>query len=445
MGYAYSQTITISASLCGSANSTNFPLLFGGSAGPYTALKTVANGGNIQNTVVFNGQTVPADLIFTSDSAGLIPLPFEIASYNPATGDIEVWIQIPTLTFATSTVIYMFAGNPSVSTYQGGGVGATYDSTFEIVNHFANGSSLSVLDSTGNANNGAVTGGVTAVSGEIDGGAAFNGSTGYVAIPASASLNNWVYQTISLWMKAAANSQATYGRLIEKGANNEWSIVFNSGTTNYLSVQDIGTTNIGPTSTEAVCDGTWHKIDVLLDNTVGGISIYVDGVFSTGIGSGSIATTLTSAIHIGTYGQTPGSYLYNGSMDELHIANVLRSASWITAAYNNQSSPSTFYTLTSNPLTGATHSVSLSWVASTDPVDGYNVYRGTAPGAEGTTPLNGSTLIVGTTFVDTAPVIGNDYYTIQSSLGGVLSQPSAEVEATIVSDRLVRHRRRVLK
>jgi hypothetical protein len=78
------------------------------------------------------------------------------------------------------------------------------------------------------------------------------------------------------------------------------------------------------------------------------------------------------------------------------------------------------------------HSVSISWAAALDPVDGYNVYSGTASGAEGTTPLNGSTLITGTTFIDIAPAVGEDFYTIQSSLGGVLSQMTSEIETTIL-------------
>lgn len=35
----------------------------------------------------------------------------------------------------------------------------------------------------------------------------------------------------------------------------------------------------------------------------------------------------------------------NGSLDEIRLSNVARSASWITAEYNNQSSPSTFYSV----------------------------------------------------------------------------------------------------
>ena len=41
-----------------------------------------------------------------------------------------------------------------------------------------------------------------------------------------------------------------------------------------------------------------------------------------------------------------GSRQYTGYMDELRIASVIRSADWILTEYNNQNSPSTFYTVT---------------------------------------------------------------------------------------------------
>jgi len=76
------------------------------------------------------------------------------------------------------------------------------------------------------------------------------------------------------------------------------------------------------------------------------------------------------------------------------------------------------------------HNVNLSWTASTDAVDGYNVYRGAAAGAETTTPLNAA-LITGTTYDDTTAVAGKSYYTVKSSLGGVLSVVSNEIAVSL--------------
>lgn len=77
----------------------------------------------------------------------------------------------------------------------------------------------------------------------------------------------------------------------------------------------------------------------------------------------------------------------------------------------------------------AAHTVTLTWAASTDTVDGYNVYRGTAPGAE-TTKLN-TALVTGTSFTDPSPLGGHDYYDVKASLGGVEAVASNEVSVVV--------------
>jgi hypothetical protein len=65
-------------------------------------------------------------------------------------------------------------------------------------------------------------------------------------------------------------------------------------------------------------------------------------------------------------------------------------------------------------VTGIAHSVSLSWVASTSPVAGYSVYRGTAPGGP-YTKLN-SSLATGTSYVDTTVLAGQTYYYVVTAV-----------------------------
>ena len=64
---------------------------------------------------------------------------------------------------------------------------------------------------------------------------------------------------------------------------------------------------------------------------------------SDGIGSanGALNTTAVSA----SLGKDPGAALreWNGIIDECRISNSVRSADWIATEYNNQNSPSTFY------------------------------------------------------------------------------------------------------
>jgi hypothetical protein len=77
------------------------------------------------------------------------------------------------------------------------------------------------------------------------------------------------------------------------------------------------------------------------------------------------------------------------------------------------------------------HNVNLSWTKSSDAVDGYFVFHGTAAGAESATALN-STIITGTTFDDTvAAAAGPNFYFVKSSLAGILSAPGNEVSVSL--------------
>jgi hypothetical protein len=77
------------------------------------------------------------------------------------------------------------------------------------------------------------------------------------------------------------------------------------------------------------------------------------------------------------------------------------------------------------------HFISLNWAASPSAgVTGYNIYRGTSPGAESSTPLNAGGPVSGTAFTDTTTVSGTTYYyVIKATNGSVESPPSTELSA----------------
>jgi fibronectin type 3 domain-containing protein len=79
------------------------------------------------------------------------------------------------------------------------------------------------------------------------------------------------------------------------------------------------------------------------------------------------------------------------------------------------------------------HQALLSWVASTDPVDGYRIYKGTAgAGSEGATPLN-SALVTATSFTDPDVTEGETLaYYVTSVKGTLESIHSNEVTAEIL-------------
>lgn len=79
------------------------------------------------------------------------------------------------------------------------------------------------------------------------------------------------------------------------------------------------------------------------------------------------------------------------------------------------------------------HTATLTWQASSDAGsfgtgDGYIVYRGLTKGGE-TTQLT-ATPITALTFEDTNALLGNSWYAVKTSIGGVLSA-ALEAEAVI--------------
>lgn len=78
------------------------------------------------------------------------------------------------------------------------------------------------------------------------------------------------------------------------------------------------------------------------------------------------------------------------------------------------------------------HKVDLSWNASADSVDGYNVYRGTVPGAEGTTPINPA-LVTGLVYTDNNVGVGVKYsYVVTAVKNGFESLHSNEFTSSVI-------------
>ncbi|HET8589014.1 MAG TPA: fibronectin type III domain-containing protein, partial [Nakamurella sp.] len=86
--------------------------------------------------------------------------------------------------------------------------------------------------------------------------------------------------------------------------------------------------------------------------------------------------------------------------------------------------------------------VDLSWTAPTDdggsPILGYNVFVGTEPGGESATPVNGGTLVPGTTYTVTGLTNGTTYYFVVEAVNDVgSSDPSNEASATPEAEETV--------
>ena len=156
--------------------------------------------------------------------------------------------------------------------------------------------------------------------------------------------------------------------------------------------------------------------------------------------TGSAAATISSAVVSGTGFTMSGSALpmtlAAGASTSFSVKFAPSAAGTdagsVTVTSNTPNSP-TLVALNGTATAPApvAHSVSLSWVASTSTVVGYNVYRGTISG--GPYALLNSTPDAALSYTDTAVTAGQTYYYVVTAVdsNGVESIVSNEVSATI--------------
>jgi len=317
--------ITINHSqVAGTSNLSNFPVLVSLAD---ANLATAANGGSV-GTV--NGN----DILFTA-SDGATKLNHEIESYNPSTGQLIAWVQVPTVSPTGDTVIFIYYGNPSAANQQN--AAGVWDSNYAGVWHLANnGGTISVSDSTSNANNGTATS-IAAATGKIDGAGSSNG--GHLDVGNAASLQITGALTVEAWVNANAVT-GNYYRLLSKfatGPYNGYELLLdaNSGRP-YLQLANNGNLNVAYGS--ALTAGSWYHVVGSYDGT--NLAVYVNGV--SGAAASAAGTLGNTGSVLRLFDASWQSAALNGTLDEVRVSNSARSAGWIATEYNNQSSPAAF-------------------------------------------------------------------------------------------------------
>lgn len=327
-GVTYCQPIVIQYSQVASVDQANYVLTVS-DTDPHLA--TLANGGYVQTS---NGD----DIIFSSDSQGQNLLhwdPLEV--YNPVTGQIVTHVGVGTVSHTANTTIYRCTGN-AVGAFQGGAAGAAWPSSYRLVHHLGRGGALDVGDSTTNGNNG-MSVGASAAPGMVGEAAGLNGTSNYIGVADSGSLEITGQLTLAAWVKFNAIPGGVYTEIIQKGSPY---FLFSDGNPNLGLAIDGDYVAGADYSIPVSAVGAWSQIVGTYDSSSSTVKLYWNGTLVDTRTTANTLTADTSPLGLGALAGGGGQFL-NGALDEVRISSVALSADRIATDFNNQSNPSTFY------------------------------------------------------------------------------------------------------
>lgn len=257
----------------------------------------------------------------------------------------SVWVKVPSITASGNTVMYLYYGNPGMS------AASDFDNTFTKNSGFAGlaahwhmdeGSGTSIGDSSGNANDGAISdaawlaadGGrwfTDSTAGFSSGDSlSFNGSSSYVTVSDSDDLDVGSI-TISAWIKTSADVSTTQF-IVSKWSEaptheKSYGVYVGTNMINFITSND-GDLNQHTTSGGLLSVNTWYHVAVSFNGAQK--VIYING---SQVISDPLASTIysgTSYLLIGRRNLTVSNY-FNGIIDEVSIYNTALTSDQIKA------------------------------------------------------------------------------------------------------------------
>ena len=298
---------------------TNFPVLV------VLSNSTVGAGFN------YNDFLAPpyGDLRFATTSNGTAQLNFEVEKWDQA-GASYVWVQVPALTDATTTVWAFWgktANSPSCTTN-----GATWSNNYLGVWHMAT-NTASLTDSSTNRRTSTVSGTIGLIAtGIVDGADDFT-PTAYVTAQGGSFTNFSGAYSVSAWINADSNS--AYMPIVS---------TYNNGTAGFI----LALTNAffrrpsfwgssWRSSGQTIPINVWAHLAYIRNGTNG--AFYMNGV-QVAVFTNAVALTNGTTLSIG--GSTVWANYYDGRIDEVRVSGIDRGSNWVWASWLNMASNAMF-------------------------------------------------------------------------------------------------------
>lgn len=332
--WLFRQKITVNHNSV-SNDQVNFPVLI--------------TGTNVQAGLWAHALSNGYDIVFTA-SDGQTKLAHQIEKYDatPGSNVFWSWVKAPLLSSTNDTILYMYYGKSGASSQQN--ITGVWDNAFVGVWHL-NELSGTNYDSTANGNGARPTNGVLQnVAGQIDGANDYTGTnlsmttvfeSGLGIDTNSFSVSAWHQRHILGGGSAAMN---IVGDAYDAGATNFNGFRLYLNEWGYISRIADGQTNRVAGSYNFTQDtNIWHYVMMTWDKVNSQQLLYHDGnPVNTNTCVGHVAGVSAPSGNCIQFGGHYNSGQFNGIIDEIRISATVRSAGWIKTEYNNQNSPFTF-------------------------------------------------------------------------------------------------------
>ena len=316
-------------------------------------------------TAQATAQTLGGDFRITLGD-GTTEVPIQVVPNRAGTAVNHVRCKVTgTTSSSTDTPLCVYYGNAGASGY---GVTDTYGrnnvytaNSPDMVMDFEQDvtGSPAATDITGNGRDGTGTSMASGdwVDGKVGSAIDFDGSSNYLSVTDHASLDPGTGAfSVGAWIKPPNSNQAApiFSKRAGGVPNIDFAVSGGNATGDYTSAKKLtvgifesyGTNDYNASTTNDVADGNWHHMVWTRSGST--ITCYVDAS-SVGItvnrtnGTGPACNPdNTAALQIG-FGTYLASYL-DALVDEpFYITGTALTANWITALYNNQNAPNTFF------------------------------------------------------------------------------------------------------
>lgn len=391
--YAFSKQVTLNTTSLGiTSNLTNFPALLS-----ITDNDLIVSGTCTDKINNPNGPNY--DFAFVSGGTELY---YQVESYNSTTGTLLVWVQIPSLTYASNNTISFYYGSASPTvTHNAAFFQKTWSNDYLAVFHESETTYTGTTsDGTANAHAGTLNNMSSAnlVAGKIGNAYSFNGTN--TSLTTTAATINGSF-TISAWVKLNATGAD------QKIITNQTSAGGSSGgyklgvySTNYPESESGTAVNRATTpNPTAFTTGTWYYVQGVYNGST--LSTYVNGTQYKAL-STTTNPSSTGPLYIGV-GEGGNQLYWNGIIDEARVSNVAKTADWLKAEYGDQNSPTAFTSVSSYTTVSTANASSLpgaltyTWTGgagTTDPTNANNWTNTTASTSNQVPSFNGDQTLV---------------------------------------------------